>query len=511
MNIQLAEKIISSVIALGVKDFILCAGARNSPLVFLLEKAKGVQTYNFFEERSASFFALGRSVRDHRPVAVITTSGTAVSELLSAAVEGTYSQVPLILITADRPRSYRGTGAPQSIDQVGIFSKYVETCIDIADVSEPLDFSIWSGRAPLQINVCFDEPLIDGEVPVIDAAEISVHEKKTAFFNIAQKRKIHSPVVIVGSLKEHEAPLVREFLEKIDAPIYAEAISNLRGYESLEKKFLKGGEKSVEHLLKTGVCQSVLRIGGVPTLRMWRDLEGKYEKIPVYSVSDTDFTGLSRRVGHLVGYQNIHAFEVDGAFSEQQQDLDFILQAKIQKLIEKYPDSEVSLLQSLALRLKNQAVYVGNSLPIREWDIIHPCDLKLARLSGHRGANGIDGQLSGFMGWSRPDQTQWAIVGDLTALYDLISLWPSPALQVGPQRILIINNGGGQIFKNIFQKEIFLNQHQIKFEKWAEMFGWNYQQWSQIPDVNALPDKVVIELTPNNAQSDSFWQEYRHL
>ena len=103
------------------------------------------------------------------------------------------------------------------------------------------------------------------------------------------------------------------------------------------------------------------------------------------------------------------------------------------------------------------------------------------------------------------------MVGDLTALYDLIALWPSKALQVGPQRILVINNGGGQIFKNIFQKDIFLNQHQIKFDKWAEMFAWSYQQWSQIPDLTNLPEQVVIELAPNNAQSEQFWQEYKSL
>ena len=113
MNLQLAEKVITEVVQLGVHEFCLCAGARNSPLVVLLEKAKGIRVHSFFEERSASFFALGRTKKTGRPVAIVTTSGTAVAELLPAAVEATYTGQPLLFITADRPRDYRGKGAPQ--------------------------------------------------------------------------------------------------------------------------------------------------------------------------------------------------------------------------------------------------------------------------------------------------------------------------------------------------------------------------------------------------------------
>src|SRR5207248_6669700 len=106
--------------------------------------------FTFVDERSAAFFALGRIKRDDRPVAVITTSGTAAAELLPATIEAYYSGAPLVLITADRPERYRGTGAPQSIEQVGLFGIYATTEIEG-----------WNRRAPLHINVEFDEPLID--------------------------------------------------------------------------------------------------------------------------------------------------------------------------------------------------------------------------------------------------------------------------------------------------------------------------------------------------------------
>ena len=106
--------------------------------------------YTFVDERAAAFFALGRIKRDDKPVAVVTTSGTAAAELLPATIEAFYSGAPLILITADRPARFRGTGAPQAIEQVGIFGVYAETDVDR-----------WNRRLPLHINVEFDEPLID--------------------------------------------------------------------------------------------------------------------------------------------------------------------------------------------------------------------------------------------------------------------------------------------------------------------------------------------------------------
>jgi len=146
-NLAAAREVIARVEAFGVADFVVCGGSRNAPLIAAL----GTQsTTTFVDERAAAFFALGRAKRDAKPVAVITTSGTAVAELLPATIEAFYSGVPLILITADRPARFRGTGAPQTIDQIAIFGSYAET-----------DCSRCNHATPLHINVEFDEPLID--------------------------------------------------------------------------------------------------------------------------------------------------------------------------------------------------------------------------------------------------------------------------------------------------------------------------------------------------------------
>src|SRR5690606_15394311 len=117
--------------------------------------------YTFFDERAAAFFALGICKKKSQPCAVITTSGTAVSETYSAVIEAYYTALPLVIVSADRPKSYRGACAPQSIEQPQIFAQYA-SCFDI-DAMEGSEFFL-TKNSPTHVNICFDEPLIDGSI-----------------------------------------------------------------------------------------------------------------------------------------------------------------------------------------------------------------------------------------------------------------------------------------------------------------------------------------------------------
>jgi len=165
-NLDVARRLIDDVRAAGANEFCVCAGSRNSPLLVILSEREGppaqerrgsladarddsLKIFSFVDERSAAFFALGRSKLHGNPVAVVTTSGTAVAEMLPAAIEAYYSGIPLILISADRPARFRGTGAPQSIEQIGLFGVYADTSLEA-----------WTRTKPLHLNVEFDEPLL---------------------------------------------------------------------------------------------------------------------------------------------------------------------------------------------------------------------------------------------------------------------------------------------------------------------------------------------------------------
>ena len=171
-NLERARRLVDQIRDLGTNDFCTCAGSRNSPLLAVLGRRADSQSaqadqrvgptsaradqrvdptlFSFVDERSAAFFALGRTKLHGKPVAVVTTSGTAVAELLPAVIEAYYSALPLVLITADRPSRFRGSGAPQAIEQVAIFGSFAAT-----------SFDGWNRATALHINVEFDEPLID--------------------------------------------------------------------------------------------------------------------------------------------------------------------------------------------------------------------------------------------------------------------------------------------------------------------------------------------------------------
>jgi glycosyltransferase involved in cell wall biosynthesis len=168
----------------------------------------------------------------------------------------------------------------------------------------------------------------------------------------------------------------------------------------------------------------------------------------------------------------------------------------LNRLFEKYPESEPALVNKLSKHLHHKNVYLGNSLPIREWDLAICQKTIPAKVFANRGANGIDGQVSTFLGWASSGVENWAILGDLTALYDLSSLWITRQLEVDNLTILVINNGGGMIFNKIFESEYFLNRHEINFSSWAKMWNWHYEKWQTIPSKPISSGFRIIEMVP---------------
>lgn len=270
----------------------------------------------------------------------------------------------------------------------------------------------------------------------------------------------------------------------------------------------------VNHLIEKNICNAIFRIGGVPTLRLWRDLEENYSNLPVMSISYNHYTGLSRPSLHFSTLEVFSQLEIDSHPSLLPNVLiaDDSHLTSMLNLFKKYPQAEPSLVHELSAKIKNQSVYLGNSLPIREWDLAADYSSSPKRLVANRGANGIDGQISSFLGWSDASAENWCLIGDLTAMYDMSAPWAVSQMDPMKFRIVIINNKGGQIFKRMFTKEIFLNKHDISFQHWAAMWSWDYKSWTSIPtDVNDLADKQVIELLPDADQTENFWNEWNTL
>jgi 2-succinyl-5-enolpyruvyl-6-hydroxy-3-cyclohexene-1-carboxylate synthase len=498
-NAALAAITIEEVIAWGVRDFVVCTGARNAPLVLpLLEAPPPIRVWRHFDERSAAFFALGLSKRSREPVAVVTTSGTAVAELLPAVIEAHYSGLPLVLITADRPKRFRATGAPQAIEQAHLFGPYSEGCLDVEAAEDfPREFP-WNQRRPIQVNPCFEEPgrekpavinwtcaLARPAIPMQPCliGDHTLLDRFLAGFG-------DGGAVLLGEIEAADRPAVEAFLGKLSAPVWAEAISGLR-----ESRAFRRMPENFEPA-------KVLRIGGVPSLRLWRDLEDR-PRVPVLSITRTGFPGLARPCETMEwpDFSRVNASALEAEIAENRVDNRF----------SRFPLAEPSLIRSLSEMIPSEArIFLGNSLPIREWNLAATREAAHADAFANRGANGIDGEISTFLGLTEGMAESWGVFGDLTALYDLNAPWVIDQLSSGKRRIVIVNNGGGRIFSRLpslggideSRKQITENRHAIGFESWARMWGLGY---TRDPAGPIAEDVAVIELTPDAAQTEAFW------
>ena len=498
LKTDITSLVIESLMQIGVTDFCVCPGSRNASFVKYLED---FNPYYLYEERSAAFFALGLSRKTKKPVAVITTSGTAAGELLPAVMEAHYTGVPLILITADRPRRFRGTGAPQSCEQVNLYGPYVSLSLDLS-TGNPLDLSGWDQKSALHLNVSLEDPNSKNE-PLIHTFTNDSTSLDQFFETVS------NPLIIVGTLDGEDCEAVSNFLLEVGSPVYLEGVSCLR-----EKNVLKHLQiKNPNNLLQVEEypVDGVLRIGGIPTNRLWRDLE-ETDKIRVFSISSLPFKGLTHgQFLHtnlklfLTGYEIKKKFPLAKKWLAQNTNF----QNQLETLCAEEPSASPSLIHVLSKKMPHEAhVYLGNSLPIREWDLAATFEDKQFHVTASRGLNGIDGQMSTFFGLCSKEKENFAILGDLTTLYDMAAPWILPQMNDVSVTVFVINNGGGKIFNGMFASDVFQNKHDLNFKPLADMWKMEYELWDgEIKELKSGQKPRLIEIIPDNQATDRFQKQ----
>ncbi len=531
-NTGVIHALLARLDALGVREFCVCAGARNAPLLDVLVRREGdITMRSFFEERSAAFFALGRVMQTQQPVAVITTSGTAVAELYPAVMEAYYQGLPLVLITADRPSSYRGSGAPQAVEQQGLFGTYVVRQVELEAGVAVQDSGPSERSGPVHFNVCLEERLeAMEEVPALAAAGLvkqgelhawtGDHEREWESFWKAEG----DLVVLAAGIHPQDVAVARDFLLRLQAPIVAEVTSNLQGDSALAPLLLRGGERALRQLN----VKRVLRLGAVPSWRYWRDLEQRPE-VRVLNVSRAEFRGLARQE---------RVASVPWGMLEKQEEIAQQLDAgramvagngtreKLDTLLGAYAHAEPAWMRHLSQIIGPGAVvFISNSLPIREWNLAADELKGGTQVFANRGANGIDGIISTWLGLGAEAAESWLIVGDLSALYDLSAPWVLPQLREGKRRIVVVNNGGGQIFSRLpwlknseeSTRKLMMNPHEIQFAAWAKMWGMGYRLITKAGQLGMGDEGagagecpcVVWEVRPDTGHTEAFWREWQ--
>lgn len=489
----------------GVSEVCVAAGARNAPLVTALLRCEWLTIRHFFEERCAGFFALGRAMACRRPVAVVTTSGTAVAELLPAMIEAHYQGLPVIALTADRPKRYRGSGAPQAIEQPNLFGPYSALTLDVDAESGVAAFEAtapWD--LPSHLNLCLEEPLDTSleEIAFPASAALPSETKPKppltdAGFSQLLDRQPPDFVAVAG-IHPDDASGLATALTELGVPVLAEATANLSGHTGLQPFLIPPTDAFVHELRPS----SILRIGAVPSGRWWRDLEEQPD-VHVINLSPTGHPGLARQGGvetlRLTITQASHllmttAWRASGT------------PRPIPSL--RTPNTpgvpnETAWLMELARCIPEDAlVFLGNSLPIREWNQAVGSSRSF-RTFANRGANGIDGLVSTFLGLSAEEPESWLILGDLSALYDLAAPWILSQLPPANRRIVILNNGGGRIFSRVESlrslsadtRRVIENEHGRTFKPWADLWDLEHRMARNPADLKNLPEgNIIVEI-----------------
>jgi 2-succinyl-5-enolpyruvyl-6-hydroxy-3-cyclohexene-1-carboxylate synthase len=503
-NTAFAVGLCDALARLGVEHACITPGSRSTPLALAFADDERFTDWSHHDERSSAFFALGIARTTGRPVVVVTTSGTAASELYPAVVEARYGRVPLIAITADRPADLRDVGAPQTIDQRDLFGRMPawSQSLDAGDVDPTPWIGSLAGRmvtaalgpppGPVHLNVGFREPLVPdadegtvrfgdgragsrpptggdevvaeyrtgtgsaGNVPAVHRSEPLVDPATAA--RLAASVSGRRGVVIAGPQGSSEgADAATRFAAAAGWPIIADPLSGLRaGPHDTTALVAHGDALAAAGWLDRAEPDAVIRFGAVPTSKpVWQWL-ADHPDTPQILIEPFGWRDPTATATLVVRSDPAAVFEsLTGAMEPADDEwraswarADAAAGQAIDRSLEDIPfPNEPAVARMLASALPDPSVlWAASSMPIRDIDTFFGTTTKDIRILGNRGANGIDGFLSAGLGSaSVSGRSTVLLAGDLSILHDVGALAGASRMGV-PATIVALNNDGGGIF-----------------------------------------------------------------
>ena len=499
-NLRAALCLLRALAAGGLSTLVLCPGSRSAPLAqaAALLEAEGLRLLTAIDERSAAFLALGWGRASGGPAAVVTTSGTAVANLLPAAVEADWGAVPLLLLSADRPARLKGCGANQTVNQESFLTAALRWFASgdpsgLAAMAEGQLQSLaaqaiaatrgFAGAAPgpVQLNLPFDEPLHSSAeqwqqlqgVPMAVATEAGPTPADPDLPPAPQLDPDRGGVVIAGPWRGlpqhwpgHVAALGR-WLQRSGWPLLADGLSNLRGQGGLQP--LAGYDLLLTSPDALPQAPQVLRLGPLPAsrrLQQWLALHGN-QQVLISEGEPRRLDPLGVAVQWPGGLERWCSAQPQAIWQGQPNPANRALQqgwqqrdTAVQQLLDALlvgqngQGGETALNEPALARQLSRLLPPGlplvlaNSSPVRDWESFADPAAPWRPMFGFRGASGIDGTLSIACGVAEALGQAVLVTGDLALLHDSNGwLWRSQ-LQ-GRLTVLLINNGGGGIFEQL--------------------------------------------------------------
>ncbi|GAA4450722.1 2-succinyl-5-enolpyruvyl-6-hydroxy-3-cyclohexene- 1-carboxylic-acid synthase [Nibrella saemangeumensis] len=485
----------------GVTDVIVSPGSRSAPLTLAVARHPKLRVRVIADERSAGFIALGLAQqcinnRQPRPVAIICTSGSAVYNLAPAIAEAYFQEIPLVLLTADRPREWVHQQDGQTIFQAGIFGQHVKRSYDLpADyghpdarwyiersVNEALNLSGLTPLGPVHVNVPLREPFYpkEGEtfhyepVRIIDALPVQPELPASVWHQLLREWEgAERKLIAVGQMSYHPelTAILQKISDELAVPVVGEIISNLHQngvFITQSDTFLSSaaGEDWLQklrpellitcgHSFLTRNLKTFLRKNSAP--QHWH-IQPSADRIV------DSFQSLTKLIptGPLYFFEKLFADldyqrflqgdedEEEQEFLQRWQNADRRAGKLVQDALRPAePFVEWAAVQTILEQLPQHSIlHLANSMPVRYANLCGiRADQQIA-VSANRGTSGIDGCLSTAVGAAlATDQIVTIFVGDVAFFYDRNALW-NPYLPAN-LRIVLFNNHGGHIFRMI--------------------------------------------------------------
>ncbi|PSM51677.1 2-succinyl-5-enolpyruvyl-6-hydroxy-3-cyclohexene-1-carboxylate synthase [Campylobacter blaseri] len=503
--------------AYDIKDVVISSGSRNGPFIHTFSGCDFFDCKTIVDERSAGYFALGLARASKKPVVLVCSSGTATLNYAPSIAEAYYQKVPLIVITADRPNYYISQMENQCLNQDGIYNNFI-----LKSVVLPLqddDKALWYSRrkinellslailknSPVHFNVPFEEPLhnlINEPLSVqnrVNLARIDakLDENELAKFrdNLNKSSKI---LIIAGqNLQEKSFESLKEFAKNTNAIILGEHLANLEKNDNTIWQV----DLVVAKILNTTPNEFkpdllITFEGQVISKNIKKYLKTFKPKFH-YHISNDDnnfidtYEALSDVLPLSVScfFRQIKEFKKDDkSYLEIWKKTANLVEKTYQNYLKELPFCDMSVYSEISKMLpKNSIVHLGNSSPIRYMILNKPKDG--CKYLSNRGVSGIDGSFSSAVGYaSKDEKINTVILGDLSFLYDSNAMWNGYLKE--NLKIILVNNGGGNIFGFLEQLENspsyekhFFAKHNIEASGFAKTFGLSYAKATNLQEL----------------------------
>ncbi len=544
----------------GMEEVVFSPGSRLAPIILAFQNLPKINSRVVVDERVAGFVALGIAQQTRKPVAIVCTSGTAALNYAPAIAEAYYQRLSLIVITADRPEEWIDQADMQSIRQGNLYANYIRKSVSLKRnsgaenddqnwynqrlVCEALNSAIMPELGPVHINVPLQEPLYE------------VHKKKKErlpkiFKHMKVRRKIedcdlkemkdywsitNKKLILVGV--HHPDSILNDLLKEVakdpSVVIMGESCSNLKGdfyFENIDR-IVEVLFSQFQEALQPDL---IITLGGMIVSKKIKQFFRKFPVKQHWHVRENgepaDTFQVLNRVIPMSSIEFAHEIanfpkSEDSEFQETIAALDSNNYLSHLDYLRQVPYCDLSVYAEIFSYLPHGGnLQLGNSTPVRYANLFPLYDMDLT-INANRGVGGIDGTTSTAIGAASVNTEMTTLItGDLAFFYDSNGLWQEQLPD--NLRIILINNGGGNIFRIIpgpektgILEKFFEAKHEMSGKAYAKMFELKYSSASNEADLkdhlksfwkNSKQPKLLEVFTDGEISAEVLRQYFDHI